>query len=239
VKQSRKRLKAKPKAAERRPWPANKIEQWPLGRIKPYAKNPRTHNEAQVAQIVASMKRYGVTAPVLVDEKGVLIYGHGRLLAAQQLELPKFPVVVARGWSEEDKKAYRIADNQIALNAEWDYPSLQVELTELSMLGYDMPLLGFNDLELVQFLAGVGGEPAAEPGQGIGSLAERFGVVPFSVLNAREGWWQDRKRAWLALGIQSELGRGENLLKFSDTLLEPDPAKRAAKQNAKEAQAQS
>jgi hypothetical protein len=146
------------KETKRRAWPAEKVQLWPLARIKPYPNNPRTHSEEQVKQIAASMQRFGVTSPVLVDEKGILIYGHGRLRAAQFLELARLPVVVARGWSEDDKRAYRIADNQIALNAEWDVPLLSVELRELSLSGYDMPILGFGDMELVEFMAYRDGE---------------------------------------------------------------------------------
>jgi hypothetical protein len=97
------------------------------------------------------------------------------------------------------------------LNAGWDNELLALELGELGDLGFDLDLLGFTDLELEGF------NPSDLPGEGTekgstSSLADRFGIPPFSVLNAREGWWQGRKRAWLALGIQSELGRGENLI---------------------------
>src|SRR6202049_5121075 len=142
-------------AAALRAWPADRVERWPLGRIKPYSSNPLLHTPEQVAQIAASMKRFGVTAPVLVDEDGVLIYGHGRRLAAVQLGYTELPVSVARGWAEEDKRAYRIADNQLGRTAEWDVPLLTSELKELQLAGYDMPLLGFPDLKLVEFLAGV------------------------------------------------------------------------------------
>src|SRR5215813_13331320 len=202
-----------------RPWPADKIERWALGRISEKENNPRLHSEQQIEQIAESMKRFGVTTPVLVDERGELIYGHGRFRAAQRLGLESLPVAIARGWSAEEKRAYRIADNQLGLTSEWDLPLLKIELGELKAAGFDMPLLGFNDIELVQFIAGEGdGGPLPSPEEAAQTLAERFGAVPFSVFNAREGWWQDRKRAWIALGIQSELGRGENLLEFSDSV---------------------
>ena len=113
-----------------------------------------------------------------------------------------------RGWSEGQKRAYIIADNKLALNAGWDMDALKVEFQEIDGLGFDLSLTGFSDLELEAFA------PSELPGEGDNasteSLADRFGIPPFSVLNAREGWWQGRKRAWLALGIRSELGRGEN-----------------------------
>jgi hypothetical protein len=139
---------------EMRPWPADKVERWSLDRIKPYPRNARLHSEEQVEQIAASMRKFGVTAPVLVDEDGVLIFGHGRLRAAQKLGLAELPVSVAAGWPEDDKRAYRITDNQLALNSEWDLPMLKVELQELKLHDFDMPLLGLDDVKLVGFLAG-------------------------------------------------------------------------------------
>jgi hypothetical protein len=97
------------------------------------------------------MRRFGVTAPVLVDEDGVLIYGHGRLLAAQRLGLASFPVAVAVGWTVEEKSAYRVADNQLGRLAEWDIPKLTAELRDLEIAGFDLPLLGFGDQELEGF----------------------------------------------------------------------------------------
>jgi ParB-like chromosome segregation protein Spo0J len=140
---------AKPKLRE---WPADKTERWPLDKIIPYERNPRFHSEEQIAQIAASIQRFGVTTPVLVDEQGVLIYGHGRLLAAKQLGLKEFPVAIARGWSEDEKRAYRVADNQLGLASEWDMPALNAELIELSAAGFDMSLLGFDAVELTDMM---------------------------------------------------------------------------------------
>lgn len=200
---------------ELRPWPADKIERWTLDRIKPYPHNPMQHSPEQVTQLAASMKRFGVTTPILVDEDGIIIYGHGRVLAAKQLGFDVLPVAVAEGWTEDEKKAYRIADNQLARISEWDLPMLSAEIKTLQLADFDLPLLGFPELKLVEFLEGVPGAgepPAPTTAEATKRLAERFGIAPFSVMNAREGWWQDRKRAWTAIGIQSELGRGENLI---------------------------
>lgn len=90
----------------------------------------------------------------------------------------------------------------------WDLPLLRAEIGDLKALDFDLPLLGFDSLQMVEFVSGLGNGGQSPAGSGNGSLAEAFGVPPFSVLNAREGWWQDRKRAWIDLGIQSELGRG-------------------------------
>jgi DNA modification methylase len=134
-------------------WPAQNIELWPLEKIVPYARNARTHTEAQVAQIAASIREWGWTNPVLLDEAGELIAGHGRLEAARQLGLARIPVMVARGWSEAQKKAYVIADNRLALDAGWDLQSLALELADIGELGFDMGLIGFSDGELDKLFA--------------------------------------------------------------------------------------
>src|SRR5438552_5398327 len=104
-----------------RPWPADRVERWPLDRLIPYANNARLHGEADLDKIAASISTWGWTMPVLADEEGVLIAGHLRISAAAKLGLKSVPVVIARGWSEEDKQAYRLADNELAARANWDY----------------------------------------------------------------------------------------------------------------------
>ena len=150
--------------ASDRPWPADKIEKWPTRKLLAYARNARTHSDEQVDQIAASMKQWGWTNPVLVDEAGIIIAGHGRTLAAAKLGISEVPVMVARGWSEADKMAYRLADNQLALNAGWDQEILRVELTELGKMEFDLSLIGFDDVQLVQFMAtpGTGNDPDEE-----------------------------------------------------------------------------
>lgn len=188
-------------------WPADKVERRPVKDLVPAARNARTHSAEQVALIARSIEDYGWTTPALVDEAGNIIAGHGRILAAQKLKLDTIPVMVAAGWTDEQKRAYLIADNAIPLQAGWNPDLLREELKALGELGFDLGLIGFGDEELSQILGLPGG--SGQDGEGNVSLADRFGVAPFSVLNAREGWWQDRKRAWLALGIKSEIGRGE------------------------------
>jgi DNA modification methylase len=134
-------------------WPADKVERWPLDRLIPYARNARTHDDAQVAQIAASIQEWGWTTPVLVDEKGMIIAGHGRVLAARQLGLQEAPVMVARGWSEAQCKAYVLADNKLAENAGWDKQILMLEVADLNTLGFDLSLVGFSDRELTSFSA--------------------------------------------------------------------------------------
>jgi hypothetical protein len=147
-----------------------------------------------------------------------LIAGHARLEAAIAMAEAgeaiannpdpwAGPTIDLSHLSAAERRAYVVADNRLALDAGWDADLLRIEMGELALEGFDLALTGFEPLEIADMLGG--GEAAEGRGvPGAGSLADRFGVPPFSVLNAREGWWQDRKRAWLALGIQSELGRG-------------------------------
>lgn len=123
----------------------NEIE---VSKLIPYAKNSRTHNDAQVAQIAASIKEFGWTNPILVDgDKGV-IAGHGRLLAARKLGYDKVPVIELKHMTEAQKRAYVIADNKLALNAGWDNNFLALELQDLKDQDFDLTLLGFDDKEL-------------------------------------------------------------------------------------------
>lgn len=131
--------------------------------ITPYEKNSRTHSTKQIAQIMASIKEYGFTNPLLIDERGGLIAGHGRLEAVKQLNklewaenpLEHLPCVIVSGLSEEQKRALVIADNKIALNAGWDYDTLQSELEDLDSMGFDMDLLGFDRQEIDDILSGL------------------------------------------------------------------------------------
>src|SRR5437763_14724441 len=133
-------------------WPADTVERWALDRLTPYARNARTHSDAQVAQIAASVREWGWTVPVLVDEAGMLIAGHGRVLAAQKLGMAEVPVMVARGWSEAQRRAYVLADNKLAQNAGWDDEMLRLELGDLLLEGFDLGLTGFATDELASLL---------------------------------------------------------------------------------------
>ena len=196
--------------------PADTVEHWDIERLIPYARNSRTHSEAQIAQIAASMKEWGVTSAVLVDEDGGIIAGHGRVLAARKLGKKQMSVMVAKGWTDAQKKAYVIADNQLALNAGWDKELLKLELDEIEGLGFDLDLIGFSPDEMLEMSDIEIGDATSEEKENKGNLSDRFMLPPFTVLNAREGWWQNRKRAWLALGIKSELGRGGGLTMQSE-----------------------
>ena len=180
------------------------IDYRPIDSLIPYANNARTHSQTQVEQIVASITEFGFTNPILIDGANGVIAGHGRILAARALDMQDVPCVELAGLTEVQKRAYILADNKLALNAGWDAEMLAYELDELRDAGFDVGLLGFEAAELNELI----GTPIAGP-EPMGDLSARFMIPPFSVFNAREGWWQARKRAWLALGIQSELGRGD------------------------------
>lgn len=175
----------------------------------PYINNARTHSEAQVKQIASSIQEFGFTNPILIDEDNGIIAGHGRLLAAELLSIDAVPVYILKGLTPVQKKAYVIADNQLALNAGWDEEMLAMEIEFLEEADFNIDLLGFED-DFLDMVLGDENE-LSESRKAIGSLNDQFLISPFSVFNSRKGWWQDRKRAWIELGIQSELGRDDKL----------------------------
>ncbi len=134
------------------------VEHWPIDRLLPYVANARSHPEAQVAQIAGSIAEFGFNVPCLVDERGVLIAGHGRLLAAKRLGLVEIPVILLGHLSDAQARAFRIADNQIALNALWDDTVLAAELARLRDDGVDLDLLGFGEDDLDRLLDGLDGD---------------------------------------------------------------------------------
>ena len=110
----------------------------------PYARNSRTHSDEQIAQIAGSIREFGFTNPVLIDEQSGIIAGHGRVLAAAKLSMDEVPTITLSGLSEAQKRAYIIADNKLALNAGWDEAMLAVEFAELEAMDYDLTLTGFS-----------------------------------------------------------------------------------------------
>lgn len=128
------------------------IQEVAVEALIPYAKNSRTHSDAQVAQIAASIKEFGWTNPILVDGTKGIIAGHGRLMAARKLGLGKVPVIELKDMTESQKKAYVIADNQLAMNAGWDIELLKIEVADLNEDGFDLELLGFDNKMLDSLL---------------------------------------------------------------------------------------
>src|SRR5712691_6172774 len=132
---------------------ARRIELWLIDKLIPFARNPRTHSDAQIAQIAASIAEFGFNNPILVDTNAGIIAGHGRLLAARRLRLTEVPVIVLDHLTEAQKRAYILADNQLALNAGWDDTLLAAELAALQQEDFDVSLIGFEDEELARLLA--------------------------------------------------------------------------------------
>src|SRR3954469_7719969 len=148
------------------------IERWPLDRLIPHARNARTHSEAQVAQIAGSIAEFGFVNPVLVGDDGVIVAGHGRVLAARKLGLTEAPVIALAHLSPTQRRALMIADNQITINAGWNDEMLAAELATLRNEDVDLGLLGFDEAEIDRLLAGTNDEttdldeapePPAEP----------------------------------------------------------------------------
>lgn len=131
---------------------AERIEHWPLDRLKPYARNARTHSQQQVEKIAASIAEFGFTNPILVDSSDGIIAGHGRLMGAQLLGMETVPVVVLDYLTDAQRRAYILADNRLALDAGWDEELLAAELAELQVEGFDLELTGFDEHELADLL---------------------------------------------------------------------------------------
>lgn len=125
-------------------FPASKTTMWPLEKIKPFDRNPRKHPQAQIDLLAKLIKTHGADQPIVVDESGIILKGHGRLLAAQLAGLTEFPVVVQKGLSNTEKQGVRIADNQVALLSGWDEDFLREGVVELRTAGFDISLLGFD-----------------------------------------------------------------------------------------------
>ena len=134
----------------------------PVAALIPYARNARTHSDAQVAQIAASIREFGFTNPILVDGDNGIIAGHGRVLAARKLGMTTVPVIELAGMSEAQKRAYILADNKLAENAGWDRELLGLELGDLGSLGFDLSLTGFGEDEIAR-LTNLGGPGLTDP----------------------------------------------------------------------------
>jgi hypothetical protein len=131
-------------------WPASSVELWSVAKIRRYAGNAKSHPPEQIREIAASMKEFGVTTAILLDEKNEIIAGHGRLDAAELLKLPKYPIMRAKGWSEAQKRAYRLADNVLPnIGGAAMLPDMvKLELEGLEKLDFDISRFGLNDIDL-------------------------------------------------------------------------------------------
>ena len=156
-----------------------KIETRPVAKLLPYVSNSRTHSDAQVAQIAASIKEFGWTNPILIDGDNTIIAGHGRLLAARKLGMESVPAIVLDHLSKAQQRALVIADNQLALNAGWDIQLLKAEIEDLNLEGFDLELLGFDERELANFILEANFEPGTEDDQGkLDQLEPKMVICP-------------------------------------------------------------
>jgi ParB-like chromosome segregation protein Spo0J len=163
-------------------WPPYNVERRAVAVLAPYARNALTHSHEQVEQIAKSMDEFGWTMPVLVDEKDNILADHDRILAARKRGIEECPVIVARGWSEEQQRAYVLADNELTENAGWDDGLLKAELLALRAAGFDITTIGFAEKELVTFLAGSGGDETPPESQ----YSEQYGVIVICTSEAEQ-----------------------------------------------------
>jgi DNA modification methylase len=180
-----------------------KIEQISVDLIKPYAKNPRKNKKA-VATVITSIKEFGFKQPIVVDKDMTIVVGHTRYQAARELNYLQVPVLIAEDLTENQIKAYRIMDNKSNEAADWDIDLLLEEFADLE--DYDLDLTGFNESQRKEIKSDK--DKAEESWQ---TLSERYLINPFTILDARQGSWLNRKRSWIALGINSEEGREDGL----------------------------
>lgn len=189
------------------------IENLKIEDLIPYANNPRFNDGEAVERVASSIKEYGFRSPIIVDKDNVIVAGHTRYKAAKKLKLETVPVIKADDLTPAQIRAYRIADNKVAEYSSWDDELLAIELEQLQELDFDLELTGFEDFEISDLLnndddADDLGEKLEENRQ---TLQERFLVPPFSILDTRQGYWQERKRVWKKI-IKSDNGRSEELL---------------------------
>lgn len=173
-------------AAKLSPAMANRIEVWSIDKLVPYERNARTHSPEQVSQLAASIVEFGFVNPILVDSDAGVIAGHGRLAAARDLGLDEVPVVVLDHLSPTQRKAYVIADNQLAQNAGWDMSLLQQEVAGLQLQDFDLTLLGFDDDTLQEITDFLGDDPTEEGGD------REFGEDDGTRTEEEEGDEEDR-----------------------------------------------
>ena len=132
------------------------VETWPVDRLRPYERNSRRHSPEQIEQIAASIRQWGWTMPILAADDGMVLAGHGRLAAGKLLGFVEVPVIVARAWTEQQKRAYVIADNRLTDASDWDDEMLRLELSDLVEAGFEIALTGITEDELSRLSVGVG-----------------------------------------------------------------------------------
>lgn len=178
-----------------------KVENIAIKDLKPYERNAKKHDETQIKNVMESIKQFGMAQPLVVDKDNVLIIGHCWLIACKRLQMKEVPVVRMDELTQEQVDKLRLLDNKLN-ESEWDF----------DLLAEDVPTLDFSDFDIDWELPE---EKEESEQQEKGSLLDKFLVPPFSILDTRQGYWQERKRAWKALGIKSEVGRDAECLPTS------------------------
>jgi hypothetical protein len=194
-----------------RNWPADKVKSATVASLEPYARNSRTHSPEQVSKIARSIEQFGFTNPILVDEQGTIIAGHGRVMAAKKLRLTSVPVMVATGWTEAQKRAYVIADNKLGLDAGWDLEILSSEIKALDNLNFDLTLTGFTADELGDLTLKLNPEPAGSSEAGEMNTIVQFNIV-FDDESQQELWFKFVRR--LKATFPDDETLGARLAKF-------------------------
>lgn len=182
-----------------------------LNKLKPYDNNPRLNDNA-VDSVANSIKEFNFQVPLVITKDNVIVAGHTRYKASKKLGLEKVPCIVADDLNDDQIKAFRLADNKVSELAEWDFSKLEMELAEIDL---DMSLFNFDleDLEIETE------EKYYKSNETSGTVNETFGVPPFSILDTRQGYWQDRKREWIKItGDLTETK--ENVLYQKDSLMD-------------------
>lgn len=173
----------------------------------PYANNTKKHDETQIKNVAESIKKYGWVQPLVIDNDGTIVIGHCRALAAEKLGIEEVPCVVVSDLTEEEINALRIVDNKTN-ESPWDFDLLSAELPEIDLSDFDFDF-GIEDEEEKTETEYSADDTENKP------LVDRFIVPPFSILDTRQGYWQDRKRQWKDLGIKSDVGRDAECMQSS------------------------
>lgn len=185
-----------------------KIEYLPLKSLIGYDKNARTHSPDQVDQIAASISEFGFTNPVLIDERKIIIAGHGRVEASKKLGLETVPTITLSGLTEAQRRAYVLADNRIALNAGWDENLLAAELADLQDIDFPIDLLGFTDADLERLL------PEAKPLESMPVLSNapkpEFQQITFTLHNEQAARLKAAMNLARSMGPFSSLNENSN-----------------------------
>jgi len=200
-------------------WPAMNVKLVDIDKLVPLATNARVHNEAQIEQIKKSLDRFKWTIPILVDEDNMIIAGHGRIMAAKEMDMPQVPVAVAAGWDEAEKRAYALLDNMIYESGDWDDDARESEIDAVADLGIDLSDYDFDlyDPEDPDLESDEKDYLAVYTDGELGALEKKYIIPPFTVFDTKKGYWQNRKRAWLDYTGDLSLTK-ENVLSFSQVI---------------------